>query len=395
MELTGFRQFGGAVPELSALRRVMIFHRAICRQTSQAPSEAMLFGLAGGPGFSYFDAPGAAPSLRVGPSYNNRPGELLQQLCVRLGLPASFRHSADPALTRRAFARAIEQGDPVIAYARPEQLPWLVRRSGGGPVDPHPVVIFALDAAGVARVSDVTPLPQTLDAAQLEAACGRGTSCVGVVVGPSSSAIDLPRCVDAGVRACYERLLDPPHPRSAHGVGAIGRMAAGLGELREPNGWMKLAPRGAGLLGALVGAFQAIALDGRDPDGGRGLYATFLREAADVLQDMELGDVAARYETLATAWRAFGVALLPDEVPTLAALRQALVARETGLRAGADPDALAGIAARFGEALSAAGADYPLSEPDTRRHLAQLRDQLSAIAGLEEEAARVLRLARR
>lgn len=398
MDLAGFRQFGGAVPELSALRRVMVFHRAICRQTSEAPSEAMLFGLAGGPGFSYVDAPpGGVPTLRLGPSYNNRPGELVQHLCVRMGLPASFRHTADPALARRNLARALEQGDPVIVYAPPGRLPWLLRQDSLALGEAHPVVIFGLDDDGAASVSDVAPGPLRLASAALDdarAALGSPHN-LSVVVAPPSAAIDLPRCIDAGVRSCYERLLEPPHPRYNHGVGAIARLAVALGDVRDATGWLKLTPRGAPLLAALCATFQALTLDGRDPDAGRGLYASFLRESAVVLQDTELGDVATRYDALASAWRNFGAALLPDEVPAFAEIRSRIVDRESALRSGVDDATRAAGVARLREALTVVGADFPLSESATRKHLGRLRDELSAIAGQEEEAARVLRLARR
>lgn len=400
MLVADYRQFGGGLPRLAALRHVAAHHRVIGRQSSAALSEPMIFGVAGGIGaaFRVEDGPLSTLRLDLGPRYRGRVGESLQALCVRLGFPVSLRQSAGPELARRNAAQALARGEPVIFFAAAAGLPQLAWPGLGDPI--WVGVLYGLetvDGEEMALIADVSPGPIRVPLPVLLGACGQPPAPrhLCMVVAPPPAPVDLTKAIEGGLRACCDRLLDPPHPKASFGLRALQGLARLTGEAHD--GWRARFPPGEPFYRALLALFAAVELAEAGPSAGRALFADFLREAGAVLQGPDLSEVIDRYDGLALAWQALGEAALPDAVAPLAELRRLLLTRrellrERGPAAAAELDA---IRARVHELDRALAADLPLDERARVALLEELHERLQTLAADEETAVRAVRLSTR
>lgn len=398
MQLDNYRQFGGLSPEMAALRNVLAFHRVRCRQSAEPPGEALLLGMAGGVGFTYATTDEAEPrlALRYGPRYRTRPGETVQALCVRAGLPASFRHTPDPAAALRNLVRSLDMGEPAIVFTDPRHLPHLAL----GPLErdygDYPAVVYGVDDDVAVWMADRAPDPVAVPTDALAAARAALPALrhLTISVSPPAAPIDLSAALEAGLRACCDRLLDPPHPRTRFGLPALARWADLLTDEEDSQGWPAVFGRGPRLYAALRALFVQTRLSAAGPDAGRGLFAQCLRETALYLQEVDYEDVAQLYDELAVAWRGVAEAALPDGVPLLAETRELLLQRDFAFRERG-PAAQAEMEAARDRLADIAGeveASFPLRAGEVDALLADLAAQLRAVCAAEERAARALRL---
>lgn len=402
MRVETYRQFGGQIPELTALRHVITHHRVLCRQTSAPPTEPMLFGISGGIGVSYAVAEreDLSPELRIGfgPRGRARPGDVLQTLCVRMGLPASFRHTLSPEVAERSLSRSLEQGDPVIVFLHPGHLSHLGATLPSQARPLHVAVVFALSDEG-ASLADISPHAIQLTRAQLAEARQAEPSVrqLAVVVSAPASPVDLPKAMEAGIRSCWERMIDPPLPKTSSGIPGLRRLVSALSEPGEAEAWARRFPPGQPLLDALLALYAAIQLGGSGGGAGRHLFATFLREAGLVLQGPDLDEVAARYDNLAAGWEALASTILPDSVPGLHELRTLACTQELLIRsAAADaPAQLERTAARLAVLKNELSDDFPLGGAARQALLAELGERMRALVLDEESAIRAIKAAAR
>jgi hypothetical protein len=129
---------------------------------------------------------------------------------------------------------------------------------------------------------------------------------------------------------------------------------------------------------------------GRD---SRGAFARCLEEAASLLNNPALTEVAGYYHRLSDQWRELRTSLLPDSLEPLGQIRalqdrrQALFIAE-GQASHAERGA---ISAEIEARCEAARRDFPLDEAGAAAFREALREKLLALREGEKEAALALR----
>lgn len=406
MRVENYRSQGGVLSRLATLSGVAGFRRVIGRQTGAPLSEPLLYGVAGGVGLSYTtrrDPSGKVrPHLELGPRYRGSVADGLQGMCVRLGLPVSFRHTGSREVAERGLRSALERGEPIIAFVAADKLPYLASPGAWAEEPVRAVVLIGVMGTGddeTVLVADLNKDPIEVPMADFRAAWSAlpGIQHLMATVDAPAAAVDLPKAIEAGLRTCCERLIDPPHPRQDFGLASVGRLARALGSGADPDTWRALLPDPADVYVALRDLFVSIELGDAGPRGGRVLFATFLGEAAEVLQGPELTDSIRSYERLGSAWRALATAALPSEVAPLADLRELLIARAALVR---DPPAeaaasLAELRCQIQELDEANRRSAPLDAAGIARIFEDLNARLLRIASDEEAAISALKLALR
>lgn len=112
------------------------------------PSEGLVFGLAGGLGFTYLRVPGPTPLVYL----VGRTADMETDLCQRLGIEVDERRTDDPDLAWSWVTGELDEGRPVMIHADIAELPYLrVRLSNTR----HDLVVIGYDDdRGIAWVVD-------------------------------------------------------------------------------------------------------------------------------------------------------------------------------------------------------------------------------------------------
>lgn len=398
-----YRPRGGVVPGLAALRGVAAHQRVIGRQTSAPLTEALLFAVAGGIGAAYTsprDPDGRlSPRLDLGARYRGRPGEALQALCVRLGLPASFRHTPRREVAERGLREALHRDEPVIAFVSAGGLPFLASPGAWADEPVRAVVVCGMsgdDGDEVVILADLGPKPMPVKLGVFREAWGADRSLKHLMasVDAPAMAVDLPKAIEAGLRACSERLIDPPHPRQDYGLTGLTRLARALRPSDDPDAWSAQLDQQGWIYESLRDLFVSIELSEAGPSGGRGLFAKALSEASEVLQGPNLSEVIRSYEQLARGWRELGEAALPGHVSELDDLRGMLVERQELLREQPDDeaDALVRLSGHIRDLDAQLRDELPLRPPAITELLRELADRLNRLVSDEAAAIESLKL---
>ncbi|MGK5114858.1 DUF4872 domain-containing protein [Geodermatophilus sp. CPCC 205506] len=225
---------------------------------------------------------------------------------------------------------------------------------------------------------------------------GRGPGSAATGTPCSSSAPPAPSCRPTGCAPRCSRVSGPPSTTSAAArppspcpPGAGGRGCSSTA--RAAKGWPTVFADGRGLLRALASVWEAVEPAGMDGGHLRGLFADGLAQAAAVLDEPELVAEAQRWREIATRWHALAETALPDDVPTIARLRE-LSATVTG--AVAEGDAGAGERATAAEELWRLRAEHADAPPLDGDRLAAIRAEMSRhLGGIHDaEVAAVRRL---
>jgi hypothetical protein len=257
-------------------------------------SEAMAFGLGGGIGLRYADRPPGAgfPFYLMG-----REPDLEMSLCRNLAVEAVVIQTDDSEHGWHLLRDELDAGRPALIWTNSARLPYLREALAVTVENPrHALIVLGYDeAAGIAYVADqYFKQPQVCDLDELAAA--RSTESFP---GPTRHAIwrlafpaELPP-LDAVVRAALTRTV----LNVAGGIGALVELGRRLGTIGDPEEaseaarWLRFWVRQAGTGGAFF----------------RSLQADFLVEAAGLLEDRRLADVATAYVGLTEEWAALDV----------------------------------------------------------------------------------------
>ena len=207
-------------------------------------------------------------------------------------------------------------------------------------------------------------------------------------------AVDLPKAIEAGLRACCDRMMDPPHPRQDYGLTGLNRFARALKPSDDEDSWCNQLADEGWLYERLRDLFVSIELSEAGPSGGRGLFAASLREASEVLQGPNLAEAIRSYDELGRGWRAFAEAVLPASISALDELRGLLVERAELLREQPDdePDVLTVLRDQINTLDAELCASPPLKGGAAKALLTELADRMSHLATQETAAIESLKL---
>lgn len=399
MELEGYHQFGGQHRETAAVRHVLAHQGVTAPHTGQPFSEGMLLGIGGGIGFVYFVFEFTSPDFfyqgvffSLGTRYHDH---ILPSICERLGLPLDTRETSSERKAVANITGPLERGVPVIAWVDPLHLPYYrLSRKLVKYLPPIPLVVYGYDEdAGVVRVAEISEQPLTVP---LEAfAQGRraqnNIKHRTVVIEPPPAPPDLPAAIRAGIRACWQGLLEPPIRNL--GVTGLEKWAGMLVNERDSKGWPRAFPPGAQMYDGLRAIYESIVLGDTPGQGFRALYADFLDEASGILDEPALGEVAGQYRACAALWQALADAALPEAIPAFAETRSLLHRRRDLLvRQGeAAGDEIAAINERLHALLGEMDAAFPLNDAEAQALRETLRDHILRLHEAESAAAHALR----
>jgi hypothetical protein len=393
---TGYALRGGLHPETATVANVLAARGVTSPLDGRPLSEAMVLGIGGGLGAGYilweFDAHGGrGTTLTLGFrnqwQYPGVPG-WYGKTTARLGIATDIHETGGPKGAAQTLDGILERGLPAIAFVDLQHLAtWGQTESVAGW---YQVVVFERRADGSYLVDDRGRAPFVVDAQRMAAARGRVGSfkhrlfVPQPVPGPIDAAL-LRQAIRAGLDDQVEHLRGSSDSFSLPAWRKWSRL---MTDTRNAKAWPNVFRDGRGLFGALLSVVEGV--DGEiGATGGhlRDLYATFLDEAAPVLDLPGLVDAAAAWRQAADRWEDLADAAVPAALPRAAdavdaaeALHDAVMEGEPGrARAAAAAGSLRAIRGRHADA-------FPLPAAAVGDLLADLGARVGEIYQVERDA---------
>jgi hypothetical protein len=258
----------------------------------------------------------------------------------------------------------------------------------------HSFIVYGLDEARrIAFGADRAPTPVTLTLDQLAAArsgiCSHKNRTLTIDPPGPLTKPKLAEAVVAGLRACADELLDGK--MKTYSLPGLEIWAKRITNDTSKDGWGQVFADGL-LYCALRDVFDSIETAGTGGGLYRNLYADFLAEAAAILQNDALVDLAWSYRELARSWTELAEAALPSSKPALAETRDLLrEKRRLFEEVGADAtQAMAAIVSRLRMLEGKLRADLPLGQDDRESILCDLGRRIVELHAAESRAANCL-----
>jgi hypothetical protein len=262
-------------------------------------SEPLVFGLAGGLAFAYlpFIKINGMPLL----SYRMVPRAIIRGIQRRLGVRFFSRTYRDEAEAMAELDRFIAEGRPVGLQTSVYWLPYFPPEMRFQ-FNAHNLIVFGKEN-GVYLISDpvsdhvVRILPEDLQKARF----ARGTLAPkGYLYHPTHvpQAVDLKKTIPLAIRKTANMMLHAP---LIFGLQGVSFMADRIERIkgRKDSRYIRL------FLGHVVRMQEEIGTGG---GGFRFMYAAFLQQAADILQQDALREASAKMTDAGDRWRQFALA---------------------------------------------------------------------------------------
>ncbi len=396
MALAGYRT-GGVSEQSAGIRNILAFYGTTAPHTKEPYTEAMLFGIGGGIGVSYWtwEFKGREPLATIFfRNLNEKDGSFVARMCARINAPLEVLETGSRAQAFQSLHDALERGRPPLTALDMASMPYLFQPPELIKWFGHDAVICGLDeAAGIAELDDRAPVPWQVPLETLADSRAAITSFKNRlhVIQPPTEYPDLPAAIESGIRDCVTTLTDPPIKNL--GLPALEKWGKLVTNQRDKKGWPTVFPRGIALYEALVSTYNGIATVGTGGDALRGLYAAFLREAAGVTGKDAYNKAAAAFEVSGKLWTQLANSLLPDSVPTLRKTRSLLNTNRRLFETEGQP-VMPGMANNV-RALSelrqsVVDGEFPMSQDAVDALLQDMANQLLAIHEVETGAVATL-----
>ena len=260
-------------------------------------SEPMAFGIGAGIFFGHL------PFVKVngvpGTTYRIWPGAIFQRVCSRLGVKMQSQKFSSPEKAMQELDRVIGEGIPVGVLSSVYYLPYFPPAYRFH-FNAHNLVIYGKNGDNY-RVSDpIMDVATEIDPKSLaEARFAKGfPEPKGKMYYPLQvpSGVSLQKPIRQGIEQACHYMLKIPVP--LFGVKGIRFLAKRVKHYPE-----KLSDRKATLyLGNIIRMQEEIGTGGA---GFRFMYAAFLQEAADLLQQPELAKLSRELTGIGDLWRNF------------------------------------------------------------------------------------------
>ncbi|RVX47625.1 uncharacterized protein DUF4872 [Nonomuraea polychroma] len=383
----GWRFAGGRHPSSAAITAILV-------NQSASVSEPLVFLAGGGIGAGYIlwefkhdQSRHVTLGFRNQWQYHDR---WMAKTLGRLGVPYEEHRTGGNRAASDRLAAELDAGRPCVIL--PDRyhlgywhLPATFDGHGGGPV-----VAYRRDESGV-YLDDRGQAPIRIPRERLDAARARVPSYRNVLHVLGEAKLDEATLADAtreGLRDCAAHLSATSDSFS---LPAWRKWARLLTDTRNAKAWPKVFADGRGLADALLSVWEGAEPVGMDGGNLRELFADALDEAALLLAEPELADLAGRFREISDLWHGLAEAALPAEVPEFARVRELTAAIKESVLA--DGSAGGEEAAESGRLLwqARATANESLAAADTVVLFADLSARLGAI--YEAETAAIARLA--
>lgn len=396
--LSDYHHFDGRHWETGTLHNYFAYRGFKAPHTGQPYSEALLLGISGGllMGYFSFAYKGQDPHVALLTRNTFNP---LDVMLTRLGVVQHLRHTTDAKKAVRNLVEALEEGSPAIVWADAFSLPY----TGLGPRHDYwavfPILIFGYDEeADCVSIADRAAVPLTVTTSELAAARGRvKKEKFRLLTLEPPDASKLPVAVQQGIWDCLKRYTEAPVKNAAKnfGLAAFQRWAAVLTNPKDKQSWAKVFPPGAAMYAGLQSAYYRFDLGALTAETDRDLYASFLEEAAQILNRPALKQAAAPFRAAARGWGELGLVLLPDRIKLFKHTRELLQRRrrlfvEKGQTTLKDRQKISAELDAIREAMKT---DFPLSDGEAAAFREQLAAQVLNVGELERAAHATLQAA--
>ena len=325
--LANFTQFEGRYWDTASIRTALDYQGVKAPHTGQPYTEAMLLGISGGVTFGYFTFhyKGYDPQVNL---LTRNTFEPMERIFDRLKLPIDLRRSGSAKKGRQNLIDALEQGYAPIARPDGSLLPYNGLAYDAANWHTMPLVIFGYEPdASQAYISDRSRVPLTVTTDELDQARARikkDRQALTLLGAPDHA--QLPAAVQAGIADCVSLMTEKPPKGSARNFGlrALQHWADMLAK-KSKGSWAKEYPSGRPLFAALTSAYTFLGpAFGKTVQAERDVYADFLDEAAQVLENDDLKGVADLYRDAGIAWQGLHESLLPADFTLLGEARAAI-----------------------------------------------------------------------
>ena len=383
--------FPGIHPETTALRAALA-HAGVTNPHSGEPfTEAMIFGIAGGVGagvFHFYYAAEDFASFYVAGRHSWHESDVyLNNACVRFGVTPTVHESGGKKKAATLLAGAVAASGCAIAWVDMGLLPYRGAPAGMEGGGYHVVTVYRL-GDNEALLGDLTNEPIALSLDDLAAARARIKKQKNRVmtVAAGEQGLDLRAAALAGIAACHDGLQNQRMKNFT--LEAFKTWADRIHGSRGKDSWEQVFPPGHRLLQGLRSVYDFI--EHYHTGGGlmRPLYAAFFSEVAEALDDESFLPLAEMYANLGRQWSELADAALPDDVAPFREAK-ALLARREALflsHAPAATEEIEGIWSQLGALEQAMSQDFPLTDAESARLRAALRERILDIY-VQERAA--------
>lgn len=399
--LDNYQHFAGRHWETGSVHNHWAYRRFNAPHTQQPYSEALLMGISGGIVMGYFSFAyeGYDPHVAI---LTRNTFDPLDTLLTRLGVEQTLMQTTKPAKGVQNLVECLNEGVPPLVWADQYTLPYNVLPDDAGMWHMAPLIVFgyAPEEDSVV-IADRATIPLTTTITDFQTARARvKKDKFKLLTLDMPDADKLPTAVSAGIWDCIKLFTEKPPKgsRNNFGLAAYQHWAKLLTNPKARLSWEKEFPAGGKMLAGLTSTFNMVALFGQAGtawDAERGTYATFLEEAATVLNKLDLNEVATQFRHSGQAWRTLTEMLLPDDIAPFQTTRQLMVQRhrafiEQGNAATAE---LHQIDAKLAELQQTVSDDFPLSAQEVIDFRNQLAEQVLHIRDLEAAAIEMLQAA--
>jgi len=375
-KITGYRLLGGIHPQTASLQKLLAFHGIHNPDTQKPFTESLLFGIAGGIGYSCTLRKAhntEEPYLEF--YFSNHPGDSLKfvtNITDRLNIRYEvFRTKSD----RRAdeiLRNTLMENQPVMYWLDKAVLPHYANVPYGRE---EWVVNFVGIDGNVLSVDDLSkkilPVTHELIVESRRTMPWLRNQFINIT-GTRKPSLD--KAVKKGIMDCVSHLS-----HSTNGLILISKFP----KFSDPTT----------LYSMLETIYTSVTLNG----GGnlRELYGTFLIEAAEILRKPDLLMVAKQYKKLSKEWYALGELALSDNIKDFKEAKE-LFSEKHELFYKEGPDAhkdLERIDTRLKDIADKNREWLPLDAEKIALLYAQLEEQLEVISEKEFEALAALKQA--
>lgn len=382
--LGNYANFGHVHWETGTLARVLNYEGA-------SVSEALLFGISGGIVAGYFPSPDDSnPRLYF---LTRNPFQPMATIIERLSLPTDDRRTSRPEKAERYLQEVLDMGHPAIVWVDMSELPYTDIMPEDG-ILPQPIIVYGYDRW--VHIADRASIPLKINRKQLaqarQALLDERHRMMSLAP-PDEGRLAL--AVRIGIESCIANFVDEPTQKGLQGkfgLDAYRRWARLLIESHERS-WQQHYASGHALYSMLSSAYESINHYGTGGHGSRAEFADFLEEAAPILDNADLRDVAQMWRDALPLWRKLNNCLLPDEIEPFADTRSLLDELHTSfLEEGNESlKKRQRIRQKLDKLAEDIDSNFPLNEAQSAQLREQLHSAILAIHDAESAAIEALR----
>lgn len=307
-------QTGGSHDLTAAITNALATQGVTNPHTNQPFTEAMILGVGGGLGAGYilweFKAHHIALIVLGFRNRWNYNVDYLTKACQRLSITPHITETTGQKAAHNHLEEALAHNVPVIAWVDKAHLPYHQLPAWLDGMSSHMVGVYALNDQRV-LVDDRANGLIEVDIEPFQAGRGRVSSDKNRLLRMEPSGpIDLPAAIRAGIDDCVAHLS---RDSESFSLPVYQKWAKMMTNTRNKKGWPVVFKERVGLYSTLCSIYEGIVIECGDKHALRSLYAGFLDEAADVLNNPALNAAASHYRSAASVWTDLAQSVLPND----------------------------------------------------------------------------------